>query len=95
MSEEGDELGVLEVELAALAGKLPPIVLGIGAAAKTGFFGIHEADGGEYECAYVPGGGPAFLVVVGEGGADGEVGVEATGRGVEDEFGCCEGVVLM
>jgi hypothetical protein len=48
---------------------------------------VHEADRCEYEGADVPGGSPALLVIVGEAGADGEVGIEPAGRRVEDEFG--------
>ena len=64
-------------------------------AAVAGLFAVHEADGGENESANVPGGCPAFLVVVGEGGADGHVDVEAAGRGVEDEFGGSKGIVFV
>ena len=76
-------------------GHLQSLIIGILPASVAGFLTVHKADGGEDESADVPGGGPAFLVVVGEGGADGHVDVESSGGGVEDEFRCCEGVVLV
>ena len=63
-------------------------------ATVAGVIAVHEADS-EDEAADVPGRGPVLLVVVGEGGADGRVDLEATVGSVEIQFGGMEGIVLV
>lgn len=57
-------------------GHFQSLIVGILPAAVAGLFAVHKADGGKDECANVPCGSPAFLMVVGEGGADGHIYVE-------------------
>jgi hypothetical protein len=63
-------------------------------ASDASLVGVHEGYHGGEDGADVPGGAPGFLVVVGEGGTDGLVDLEASVVGEELDFGWGEGVVL-
>jgi hypothetical protein len=62
---------VVKVPGKTVSGILFPDLRWIGPAAITGLIGIHEGNGGLDEGTYIPGRGPAFLVVVGKTSADG------------------------
>lgn len=78
----------------AASGKELALFGGLGEPANALLVGVHEGDHGGEDGADVPAGAPCFLVVVGEGGADGLANLEASVVGQEAYFGGREGVVL-
>ena len=93
--KQSHEDGISHVKLQTLPGHADSLLLWGPATSIGRLLAVHEADGGEGEGAHVPSRSPALLVVVCEGCADGDVDVEAAGGGEEEEFGRCEGVVLV
>jgi len=83
------------VELQTFLGHLHPLLVRKLAAAVAGLLAVHEAHSREDQSPDVPSRGPGFLMVVRETGTNGQVDLESSGWGVEDEFGGSEGVVLV
>jgi hypothetical protein len=94
-TEEFDEFWVVQVVSETVFGHPGSLLVRILPAAIAGFFTVHKADCCEDEGSNVPGGGPAFLVVVSEGGADGHVDFEAARRSVKEQLGSCEGIIFV
>lgn len=92
--EELYELRTLQILLETFGRESPPFFGRFVYAGDSAFVGVHEGDHGCEDGPDVPAGTPGFLVVVGEGGADGLAHLEPPVVSQHLDFGRGEGVVF-
>ena len=88
-------LNRLKIKFLAILRILPSHRFGVIPAAVARLLAVHEADSRQDQASHVPGRGPSFLVVVREGGADGQVSLKSAGRRKEEELRRVERIIFM